>query len=296
MEVSITVFTPTYNRANLLPRLYNSLCNQSSKDFEWLIVDDGSTDNTEKVISTWLSNNSFPIRYIKKGNGGKHTAINMGSQLAQGKLFFIADSDDYLPVDSIENVLSIWHTLIKEKCTEDIKQFGGICGLDGYEDGRVVGTPLPHSVMDITYLEHSYVLSLLGDRKEVFCTSVIQEFTFPEIKGENFCPEALIWNRIGSKYKLRYFNKIIYIAEYQESGITAGITRIRMKNPIATMMTYSELFNYNIPIKERIKAAINYWRFAYCSSDRKIKIKSWGNFFAPLGWLLHLNDNRKIRR
>lgn len=328
----ITIFTPTYNRADLLPRLYKSLCEQkidsgfdsdSNFDFdsdsnfdlpfEWLIVDDGSTDNTEEVVNGFIAEQRIPIRYYKKANGGKHTAINYGAKLAKGELFFIADSDDYLPKDAIFNVISAWKSLdggddldldddsdvsadVRRSKSRSVSklEFGGVCGLDGFDDGRIVGSGLPQEILDTTTIELRDKYGVTGDMKEVFLTSVMREFPFPEIYGERFCPEALVWNRIGTKYKLRFFNKVIYTAEYQEGGITAGITRARMKSPVATMMTYAEWFNYDISLKKKLRMAINYWRFAFCTSNRDVKIASWGNLLAPLGYLMHLRDRWKI--
>ena len=286
----ITIFTPSYNRADLLPRLYKSLCEQTCKDFEWLIVDDGSKDNTKEVVELWLNNKDFPIYYYQKNNGGKHTAINMGVELAKGELFFIADSDDFLPPNAIAIVMDVWNGLKSYSTVRTMNEFGGVCGLDGYEDGRIIGSGLPKDIIDISYTQIRDRYSVTGDMKEVYVTSVMKEFPFPEIDGERFCSEALIWNRIAKKYKLRFFNKVIYIAVYQEGGITAGITKARMKSPIATMMSYSEWFCMNISLKQKVKMAINYWRFAFCTKTRSVKIASWGNLLAPIGWLLFMND------
>lgn len=299
--MKVTIFTPTYNRADLLPRLYKSLCDQkialdSDGDenpvFEWLIVDDGSTDDTLSVVRGLNNEKKLKIRYYQKPNGGKHTAINYGAKLAEGELFFIADSDDLLPANSISNVIKVWKDIVLNK---DATKYAGVCGLDETTRGDIIGASLPCETMDMTYIEHTYNMGLSGDRKEVFLTSVMLESPFPEIPGEKFCPEALVWNRIATKYKLRYFNKAIYTAEYQDGGITSGITRVRMKSPIATMMTYSELLEYDIPLKEKIKAAINYWRFAFCAEKRDVKIAKWGFLFAPLGYLMHINDKRIVR-
>lgn len=295
LDNMITIFTPTYNRAHLLPRLYTSLCEQTCGDFEWLIVDDGSMDNTEEVVASWIDENKIPIRYYHKNNGGKHRAINWGMKLAKGELFFIADSDDFLPKTSIATVIGVWNELTLGQSDNSLIEFGGICGLDGDVKGNVIGSGLPADFVDATYTDIRNRYKVLGDMKEIYLTKVLKEFPFPEIDGENFCPEALLWNRISQKYKLRYFNKIIYIVEYQENGVTAGIIRARMKCPIATMMTYSEWFECDISLRKKIRMAINYWRFAFCATERPVKITSWGNLFAPLGWLMHMNDKRKLK-
>lgn len=297
----ITVFTPTYNRAHLLPRLYESLCKQTFKDFEWVIVDDGSVDDTKEVVDKFLDNSfqflddgdkvSFPICYFYQENGGKHRAINKGVKEAKGELFFIADSDDILPSNALETVAGIY---------QDIKEdssFAGVCGLDGTFEGKVIGSGLPQDVIDDTSIAVRFKLGVTGDMKEVFRTDVLKEIPFPEIEGERFCPEVLEWNRIATKYKLRYFNQIIYLAEYQNDGITAGIVRARMNSPMASMMTYAEMTECkDVPFAVRVKSAINYWRFRFCSVNKKKPKLPWlYHWTMPLGLLFHLLDERKLK-
>ena len=305
----ITVFTPTYNRGNLLNRLYQSLCQQIHKDFEWVVVDDGSTDETSsivKMIQDKHTYENFPIYYFKKENGGKHTAVNKGVQKANGDLFFIADSDDILPSDALQIIAEVWEQ------TKYDNSIGGICGFDGdINDGSIIGTGFPKEVhllnielsnhinigyIDATTRDVRFKFKVDGDMKEVFRTSVLREFPFPEIKGERFCPEVLVWNRIASKYKLRHINKIIYLVEYQQDGITSAITRSRMNSPIASTMTYAEMLDYNISLKWKIRSAINYWRFKYCISNKALKapdVKWYWRLFQIIGLLMHLKDSRK---
>jgi len=221
----VTIATPSYNRAALLPRLYRSLCEQTCSDFEWLVVDDGSDDDTPQVMESIIGESRIAVRYIRKPNGGKHTAVNLSALEAHGELLFIADSDDWL-----------YSAII------DDEAFCGVCGLDEYADGRVVGSGLPQDVIDASPQNIREKWGVTGDMKEVFLTEVLRSFPFPEIPGEKFCPEVLIWNRIGQKYKLRYFNKTIYTVEYQPNGLTQGITRARMNSQVASMMTYSEWY------------------------------------------------------
>ena len=305
----ITVFTPTYNRGNLLNRLYQSLCQQIHKDFEWVVVDDGSTDETSsivKMIQDKHTYENFPIYYLKKENGGKHTAVNKGVQKANGDLFFIADSDDILPPNALHIVAEVWE---QTKCDNSI---GGICGFDGdMNGGSIIGTGFSKEVhllniklsnhinigyIDVTTRDVRFKLKVDGDMKEVFRTSVLREYPFPEIKGERFCPEVLVWNRIASKYKLRHINKIIYLVEYQQDGITSAITRSRMNSPIASTMTYAEMLDYNISLKWKIRSAINYWRFRYCIKNKALKapdVKWYWRLFQIIGLLMHLKDNRE---
>lgn len=290
MSFLLTILTPTYNRASLLPRLYKSLCAQTCRDFEWIVVDDGSTDNTQEVVSSFKVENgdSFPITYIRKENGGKHTALNRGVRAAQGSLIMIADDDDLLPPDAIDIIRHSWAKI------EFQASVGGIAGLDvNKRTGEVIGSGLPKehilcNAMDIRYRYH-----VTGDLKEVFRTDVLKDFPFPEIAGEMFCPEQLVWFRIAQKYSLYYINKSIYIAEYQSDGITSGITRARMQSPRASMLTYAELTTCRVPFAVKVKAAINYWRFWYCRrADTLVPpiARRWYGL-RPVGWMMHRRDN-----
>ena len=212
----ITVFTPTYNRAYTLEDLYQSLQKQSCFCFEWLIVDDGSTDNTEEIVSTFLSDkNSFKIRYYKKENGGKHTAINVGIELAEGSLFFIVDSDDTLSPDAIEKLFS-W-----EKSISDQPQFAGISGNKGDLQGNLLGTTFCGDTIDATNLERKEK-DILGDKAEAYYTHILKQFPFPVIDGEKFMTENMVWDRIAAAgYKIRWFNDVIYLVEQRDDGLIA---------------------------------------------------------------------------
>jgi len=291
-ERMVTVFTPTYNRAGLLHRLYDTLILQTYKNFEWVIVDDGSKDNTKDVVSSFVKEGKLNIHYVQQENGGKHRAINTGVGLATGELFFILDSDDILPNNALELVVKTFQPIKHEM------SFAGVSGIDGNFDGRIIGSGLPDDSIDCNSVDIRYKFHVTGDMKEVFRTSVMKEFPFPDIEGEKFCPEALVWNRIAQKYKLRYFNKIIYKVEYQPEGITSNIVKVRMKSPITSMMCYAEMLELNIPFKDKFKAAVNYWRFRLCYSGSSSypSLSGLWNAVAPLGWLMHLNDIRVNKR
>ncbi|MEZ7704411.1 glycosyltransferase family A protein [Prevotella melaninogenica] len=284
----ISVFTPTYNRASLLSRLYDTLILQTYKNFEWIIVDDGSKDNTKEVVNSFVAERKIDIHFVQQENGGKHRAINTGVSLAKGELFFILDSDDVLPENALELVTETFQPI-----KHDIS-FAGVSGIDGTFDGCIIGSGLLDDSIDCNSVDIRYKYHVTGDMKEVFRTSVMKEFPFPNIEGEKFCPEALVWNRIAQKYKLRYFNKIIYKVEYQPEGLTSNIIKVRMKSPITSMMCYAEMLELNIPFKDKLKAAINYWRFRLCYSGSRNcpSLHGLWNVVAPLGWLMHLNDIR----
>ena len=288
----ITVFTPAYNRANLLPRLYDSLCKQTIRDFEWVIVDDGSVDDT-KSLSLSLPKREgtfFPIRYFYQENGGKHRAINRGVKEAKGDLFFIADSDDWLPDNALE-IVAQQYEYVKNN-----KSVAGVVGFDAFSDGRLVVNSASFDVLECSEIEFRNKYHIKGDMKEVFRTDVLREIPFPEIEGEKFCPEDLVWHRIAGKYKFRYFNQIIYSVEYQPTGLSARLRKLRMDSPVASVIHYGEYNEFELPIKQKIKNAINYWRFWFCLPDGKEKNKSIPHlsivwiWTKPLGWLMHIND------
>jgi glycosyltransferase involved in cell wall biosynthesis len=179
----ITVFTPTYNRAHLLHDVYDSLVEQTFTDFEWVVVDDGSKDDTPAVIQGFIDEGKINIRFFSQQNGGKHRAINHGVKEAKGEMFFILDSDDVLPNNSLAIVAEEYN---KVKGDES---FGGVCGLDAFKNGNIIGSGLSHDCIDCSSLDIRYKYGVTGDMKEVFRTDVLREFPFPEIEGERFCPE-----------------------------------------------------------------------------------------------------------
>lgn len=284
--VEITVITPSYNRANFLKEIFDSLCRQSFKNFEWLVVDDGSNDNTNEVVNDFIRGGLIETRYIQKDNGGKHTAINVGVKEAKGELVLILDSDDCLPKDSLLTISNYYQKIKNDN------SIGGVCGYMAHRNGRLIGTRIEKYPIITNSLDMRYSLGIKGDMCEVFRTSVLREFPFPEIAGEKFCPESLIWNRIALKYRLFLFKDVIYFRDYLSNGLTANMVKIRMNSPISAMMTYSEMTDFQIPIMARCKSAINYYRFSFCSKKKeKPKIPGKWIFLKPIGWLMHLKDN-----
>jgi glycosyltransferase involved in cell wall biosynthesis len=293
----ITVFTPAYNRGNLLLDLYQSLVAQSCHDFEWIVVDDGSTDHTMDVLHKLEARQDHPfeMRYFHKSNGGKHTAINRGLREAKGELFFIVDSDDILPSNALETLGKYYGQIKDDNC------FVGVCGLIAHRDGTAVSLGV-QTVIDAMTVEMMYKYKTKGDLAEAYKTSMMQQCPFPEIPGEHFCPEVLEWNRLTRNRKVRFFPDTIYYRDYLEGGLTDNIVRIRMQSPVTSMMTYQELTLRKIPFIYKLRNAINYWRFRYCYDPKHSSVvpselpllKSWMNIVRPLGWLMHLRDKRTV--
>ncbi|WP_238251955.1 glycosyltransferase family 2 protein [Capnocytophaga cynodegmi] len=292
----ITIFTPTYNRANTLTRLYESILKQTNKNFEWLIVDDGSSDNTEKLVNEWIEESKILISYYKQTNGGKHRAINKGTELAKGELFFIVDSDDFLPENSIESICSYYPLLT-----------GNIVGLAGrrqYPNGKIIGDIFHQDKFVSDHIEKTYVMGLNGDLSEVVKTDILREFKFPDFLGEKFCAESLVWNRIGKKYKIIFTNEVFYYCEYLEGGLSENSIKNRRKSPHYAMQLYSELAkDERLPLLIKIRTYINFWRFSFFSKDSfRSKLSKLDNRFLaiicfPMGWVMKLKDNKinKVR-
>lgn len=224
----LTVFTPTYNRGYIIEKLYHSLQRQSFLDFEWIVVDDGSTDNTETLFATITQEeNPFPIRYVKTENGGKHRAINTGVSMAAGELFFIVDSDDYISDDALEQIDQMERLIPAEQKG----QFAGVCGLRGYDLNTPIGTTFNGEILDITTLER-VKHKITGDKAEVFYTHIMKQYPFPTFEGEKFLTECVVWDKIAAAgFKLRFFNRIIWICNYLPDGLTSHLEELNVKNP-----------------------------------------------------------------
>lgn len=290
----ITIFTPTFNRSDNLIQLFNSLLNQTNKNFEWIIIDDGSTDETKNTVSKFKDKADFNIIYLYQENKGKHKAINKGVSLAKGVLFFIVDSDDLLYANSIKILLNYYNEI------KNNNNIVGLCGLKTFFNGEIVGGQVNFNDYIGNLLDFRYKKKVTGDKAEVFKTKILKKFPFPETDGEKFCPEALVWNRIANKYKFYFINQKIYKCEYLEDGLTSKITKIRAKSPYNTMLTYSELSKYAIPLNQKIKASINFWRFAFydkkTSFKEKFRMLSFPFSFIGLlpGVLFYIFEKNKI--
>lgn len=232
---SITIITPTYNRADLLPRLYESLCGQSCMDFEWMVIDDGSQDGTEALIQRYLRENVIPVIYEKQQNAGKHTALNRGIAKITSELTFIVDSDDYLMPDAVKTILS-YHE--KWRNTDDL------CGysfLRCHQDGRVNTAYFPEDEKLDTYLSVRINGNIGGDKAEVFYTDILRKYPFPVFEGEKYMPEDVVWMRMSGPYRMLHVNKSIYVCDYLGGGLTQTGRRMKIHSPRG-MMLRSEIY------------------------------------------------------
>lgn len=253
--MKITVFTPTYNRGYIIEQLYKSLQNQTAYDFEWLVIDDGSTDNTESLFRKWIKEeNLFQIRYKKIENGGKHRAINKATEIAEGELFFIVDSDDYLSRDALESIIK-WEQSIPDK-----KNFCGVSGNRGKNDQEIWGTTFDGDYIDATSLERNK-FNISGDKAEVFYTQILRKYKFDEIEGEKFISEATVWDRMAHDgYKIRWFNKTIYLCIYLEDGLTQNMKEVFANNPRGTACYFNQQIKF---YKCDLKGKLSYYNLFY---------------------------------
>lgn len=291
MKPLISIFTPAYNRAHLLNQLYNSLKSQKNYNFEWIIVDDGSKDNTTQIVEAFIAEEKIPITYFKKQNGGKHLAINQGVQLAKGDLFFIVDSDDYL-VNNATELIEHYYPIIR-----DVADVAGVSFRRGYDDKTYIGSPQAFEDVVLNVHDFRYRLNIKGDMAEVYKTAVLADYPFPAFVGEVFCSEGLVWNRMALKYKMLWTSKIIYIGEYLEGGLTDNSFNIRKKAPNAATLYYQELSKMNVPLAIKIKSIANYWRFARYQKESFFNQSKKVNPFlsvlaSPLVLLLKIKDSK----
>ncbi|MGL5616052.1 MAG: glycosyltransferase family 2 protein [Sarcina sp.] len=238
MNTLLTICTATYNRGELLKNLYESLKKQNKQNFNWIIVDDGSIDKTEKIVETFRNDKFFKIDYIKKDNGGKHSALNLGIKKAETELFFIVDSDDILTEDATEKIEYYWNSI------ENKDEFVGVAGLIDYNENEIIGNCSDKEYIDATAIDYRFKLGYEGDRAEVLRTDILKENLFPIFEGERFLTEAVVWNRIASKgFKYRWFKKIIIITEYLEGGLSDNYNELLENNFNGTKLYYKELIN-----------------------------------------------------
>jgi len=215
MFYRFTVFTPTYNRAHTLPRVYESLKRQTCHDFEWLIVDDGSTDNTRDLVESWQREKPFPIRYFWQENAHKKTAFNRGVKEAKGELFLPLDSDDEVLPSALEILDRHW-------CNIPLAErdgFSAVTGLCTNEGGVVVGSPFPADVFDSDPLAIRYRHQVEGEKWGFQRTDVLRRFPFPQ-DVQGLVPEGVVWSAIASHYKTRFVNDILRIYHTEADSIT----------------------------------------------------------------------------
>ncbi|EGR1172478.1 glycosyltransferase family 2 protein [Vibrio parahaemolyticus] len=296
-----TILTPTYNRANLLRRVFDCLKIQECKDFEWIIVDDGSTDDTGVVVREFKSSSDIDIQYLKKENGGKHTALNLGFESCKGELLLILDSDDQITPDALKYIADLWDELRKdEKCA-------GIIGLCAYMDRNdVIGDKFPFEKGFSTITRNMFFYGMRGDKCDFIRADYIKHLRFPVLPGQRFIPESLVTYELDKKYQYLCVNKILEYKEYQEGGITNNYLDLTLKYadgffPRFRHLAEKELVS-QMSFKGKMVVYANFFRYLFHSNygfwheTKSLELTVVDAFKMPMALLIgaayYFNDRR----
>ncbi|MBP5693367.1 MAG: glycosyltransferase family 2 protein [Bacteroidales bacterium] len=294
---TLTVFTPAYNRASTIGRTYESLLRQTCKDFEWLVVDDGSSDNTRELVEGWASEGKIPIHYVYQENQGMHGAHNTAYANITTELNVCIDSDDYMPDDAVETIVTFWKNNYRE---EDKDRIAGIIGLDADTSGKVIGKEFPEGLKETTLRDYYEVLGGLGDKKLVYRTEVVKKYPpYPLFEGERYVGLALLYNMIDEDYKLLVCNKVMVNVDYQPDGSSFSMWKQYWNNPKG--MAYVRKFDmqHAKSLKRRFQLNVHYVSHSIRSRNGKFlseSPKKLLTFLAiPAGTVLYLVNRHKVK-
>jgi len=297
-QYKFTVFTPTYNRKHTLPKVYESLKGQTFKDFEWLIVDDGSTDGTEHLVREWISEGIIPIQYYYQINQGKQRAKNFAVKKAHAESFFTLDSDDYIFENTLERFNYHWENIPSEKRHE----FAGVTGHCVGLNGALVGNKYPKDIFDSDMLMIREKYKIKGEKCGYQRTDVMHQYPFPEFENEKFIYEGVVWREIAQKYKTRFVNEYFRFYEIHPDSISNDYLFTKLKNLNGFIYAENKKMTYNISMKSKIKSASNFVRL-HLHLNRKLPLlikksnrKALTTMCPPLGFLLFFKDIRLMRR
>ncbi len=293
-EKLLTIFTPTYNRGYILPQLYQSLIRQTDHNFIWMIVDDGSSDNTQQFVEEWKKENIVDIVYIHQTNQGKMQAHNVGVQNTTTELFVCVDSDDYLVVTAVETIIAKWLLLTKNE--KEI--ISGLVAYRGKNERAVIGNEFPEGI-EFSPLSNLYQKGFVGDTTLIFKTVILRAHMFPKIEGEKFITEAFVYDQIDRKYSLCLIREVLTVCEYREDGLTKNGMKLVIQNPGGWAAYSIQKGNYT---KKFSKSFKNYaWAVSYRLMARRKKLpvrverKLIYVLSAPLGLLLYIRRKLKYR-
>ena len=283
---TLTVFTPAYNRAHTLPRTYESLLSQDCKDFVWLIVDDGSSDNTEELVRSWQDNdNGFDIRYIYKENGGMHTAHNTAYEHIDTELNVCIDSDDCLAKGAVGKILTKWN---------EVKGLGyaGLIGLDADLNGNLIGKGFPDGMTETTLMGY-YAAGGSGDKKLVYRTDVINQYPpYPVFEGERYVALAYKYRLIDQNYKLAVLDEVLCNVEYQADGHSTGMWKEYVRSPKGFAFWRKVCMQYPESKKRLLIDCVHYVSSSILAKNkhfvRESPKKALTVLLSPLGWCLKL--------
>ncbi len=236
-EFTFSIIISTYNRAYILQRALESITNQSISDFEVIIVDDGSTDDTRSMVCRWADRVDFPVRYIWQPNQGRHVAYNEAFKVANGYFSVILDSDDMLSPDALSIFLNHW-----DQIPDDEKEhFAGVEGLCAdIEISKISGECFPEDVFSSNYLETRKKYKIGGEKKRSIRTEIHRAFPFPTFSDEKYMRPSIVWNRIAHRYRFRYVNEVVQLIEYQTDGLNNKRSLLRVQNPHGFRLYFQE--------------------------------------------------------
>ncbi|WP_108804109.1 glycosyltransferase family 2 protein [Aquimarina sp. Aq107] len=250
---TITVFTPTYNRAYCLHKCYESLIKQSNQDFVWLIIDDGSTDDTETLVSSWIKEGKIDIQYHYQENQGMHGGHNAAYRLTETALNVCIDSDDCIGEEAIEKILVAWEKI------KDKPEFAGLVGLDADPEGKIIGTKIPEHIKETTLYDLYNVHKVLGDKKLVYRTEVVKKYpAYPIFEGERFVPLGYLYQLIDQDYKLLPINEVLCEVEYMQDGSSMNILKQYRRHPKGFAFSRKSRMKLAENFKDQFKNAIHY--------------------------------------
>lgn len=265
-EPLLSIVTPVYNRAQLLNNCYTSLCAQSSFDFEWIIVNDGSTDDTGiegKRIRD--GETRFPVVYIQKENGGKHTALNAAHPYVRGKYVLILDSDDTLIPEAVETIARYW------KKYEQNPDIGMLIFLRCNSQGSLLAYVKDENT-PVNFLSYKRISAISSDCCEVIRSNIFLRYPFPVFEGERFLAETALWYRAGLDCKVIYINKAIYVCEYLAGGLSQSGRSMRLRNPQGGKYTSYLRMNKECRLQERVRAGLLYVVYGCFTGDKAGKM------------------------
>lgn len=252
MTKTLTIFTPSYNRAYTLHLCYESLKRQTCKDFIWLIIDDGSTDNTKELVEGWISEGAVSICYHYQENQGMHGAHNTAYKLISSELNVCIDSDDYMADDAVEKILSFWRKNGSDR-------YAGIVGLDATPDGKIIGTKLPENVKESTHTRLYASYKVKGDKKLVYRSELTRKSpSYPIFPGEKYCPLSYKYILIDQEFPLLILNEVLCFVEYRSDGSSMNMMRQYTHNPLGFSFFRKVAMTYAPSLKERFRESIHY--------------------------------------
>lgn len=268
MKPMLTVFTPSYNRAYSLHLCYESLQRQKCKDFVWLIIDDGSTDNTKELVAEWMQDALIPIQYHYQENIGMHGAHNTAYELIETELNICIDSDDYLADNAVEKITTFWRK-------EGGSHYAGIVGLDAAPSGEVIGTFMPGNLKKSTLTGLYERHKVKGDKKLVYRSELTKQFPpYPIFHGEKYCPLSYKYILIDQEYPLLIMNEVLCFVEYMPDGSSMNIIKQYKKNPRGFSFFRKVAMTYSPTYKGKLREAIHYVSSSMMIKNRKFLLDS----------------------